>query len=408
MSQDESARHAAEHVLQTRWCICVQVARQLQRYLDGELDERGWSCVAGHLEVCPRCGLDAEVYREIKAALSARRADMPDEPLERLRVFAAHIADGVGPDEYACTATVDAAPRPSDNTLRALTWKRRLRTIPAMLGTTAAALVLAPFIIVGAIAGDAIDLRRRCPTLRMYLFVCQYLINDSAEILAAGPLWIVSGCGQWSQRLSSRRRYQRIQVWSISVLARRGGAVARRPSRRATRRRSTQSLRHRPSSSVAMSACSTRPCRHCCVSAWGCYSSGIIMAEALTDPGFDLLYQHRDPRSSRRDAPAARDQIAAFARNIDPHTIPVIFPEGRLFRPEILQRSLERLAERDPDGATSRRPPTRPAAPARRTDHSARCEPDADVVVVNHAGLDRYPTLAELAREGPTRSADSR
>ena len=71
---------------------CMQVARQLQSYLDGELDEHARSRVAGHLEACRRCGLDADVYREIKAALAHRSSTLPDAPVERLREFAAHIA----------------------------------------------------------------------------------------------------------------------------------------------------------------------------------------------------------------------------------------------------------------------------------------------------------------------------
>ena len=71
---------------------CVQVARTLQRYLDGELDEATRVRVAGHLEVCRRCGLDEHAYRDIKAALARQGTAVPSEPLERLRAFAAELA----------------------------------------------------------------------------------------------------------------------------------------------------------------------------------------------------------------------------------------------------------------------------------------------------------------------------
>jgi anti-sigma factor RsiW len=77
---------------------CVQVARTLQRYLDGDLDEPTRDKVARHLAACRRCGLDEWVYRDIKTALADRREDVPTEPIERLRAFAAEIAAGNTPD----------------------------------------------------------------------------------------------------------------------------------------------------------------------------------------------------------------------------------------------------------------------------------------------------------------------
>ncbi|MGK5448618.1 anti-sigma factor family protein [Streptomyces radiopugnans] len=65
---------------------CLQVARVLQAYLDGETDEITARRVAAHLEDCRRCGLEASVYREIKSALA--RHEQPDAgAVHRLRVF---------------------------------------------------------------------------------------------------------------------------------------------------------------------------------------------------------------------------------------------------------------------------------------------------------------------------------
>jgi anti-sigma factor RsiW len=72
---------------------CHEVGRFLQIYLDGELDQSRIATVAGHLEHCRRCGMEADAYERIKASL-ARIAQQglvhPEDELsiERLRRFA--------------------------------------------------------------------------------------------------------------------------------------------------------------------------------------------------------------------------------------------------------------------------------------------------------------------------------
>lgn len=74
---------------------CHEVARVLQAYLDGELEVTPSARVAEHLEVCRRCGLEAETYAAIKVAITAtgsEPADVPDDALGRLRAFADDLA----------------------------------------------------------------------------------------------------------------------------------------------------------------------------------------------------------------------------------------------------------------------------------------------------------------------------
>jgi anti-sigma factor RsiW len=65
---------------------CMQVARVLQSYLDGETDEVTARRVAAHVADCRRCGLEAEVYQQIKQSLSHQEPP-PADAVTRLRDF---------------------------------------------------------------------------------------------------------------------------------------------------------------------------------------------------------------------------------------------------------------------------------------------------------------------------------
>jgi anti-sigma factor RsiW len=80
------------HTVADRPLTCREVGKLLQRYLDGETDERATAKVAEHLEDCRRCGLEAEIYREIKASLARQAPTLPETTLARLRRFGEHLA----------------------------------------------------------------------------------------------------------------------------------------------------------------------------------------------------------------------------------------------------------------------------------------------------------------------------
>ncbi len=71
---------------------CRDVGRVLQSYLDRESDPGLDAELAAHLEACRHCGLDAEVYRRIKARLDQVGVSLLDpDAVARLRSFGASI-----------------------------------------------------------------------------------------------------------------------------------------------------------------------------------------------------------------------------------------------------------------------------------------------------------------------------
>jgi anti-sigma factor RsiW len=67
---------------------CREVADTLQAYLDGELPPAGIELVREHLEHCERCGIEAEVYLEVKRSLGQLATPPDEEAVGRLRAFA--------------------------------------------------------------------------------------------------------------------------------------------------------------------------------------------------------------------------------------------------------------------------------------------------------------------------------
>jgi 1-acyl-sn-glycerol-3-phosphate acyltransferase len=139
----------------------------------------------------------------------------------------------------------------------------------------------------------------------------------------------------------------------------------------------------------------------------GYRTRGVIMAELLADPGFDLIYRRTGSVFIPRDnGPQARELLHHLQHGIDAATAVVIFPEGRLFRPELLTRFLSKLTDTNPDRA-QRLSGLRHVLPPRPGGGLALLDaiPHADVVVIAHAGLDRFGTFTELSRAVPLHDA---
>lgn len=284
----------------------------------------------------------------------------------------------------------------------AVRWKRRAVTIPTMLGVTVAALVALPVVMPLLIGVDLLRGRRHLPTLRVYLFLTQYACNDSVEILLAPCYWLRAGAGTRLHSAASIGRHERLQDWSVTLLARRAEQLL--GIRVEIDDTSTSALG--PAPAIVL-------CRHVNLfdaslpamlyARSGYHVRSVIMAELLADPGFDLLYGRLGSIFVPRDnGLEARDAIGKLGATLDQSTIAVIFPEGRLYRPELLRHIQAKLSGSDAGRAKSVAG-LRHVLPVRPGGVSALIEsaPDADIVVVAHVGLDDYPDFRALARRVP-------
>ena len=282
-----------------------------------------------------------------------------------------------------------------------LRWKRRAVSVPAMLYATAFAFACAPLIALGLTVADLALGRVRLPRLRLFGMVLQYLFNDSVEILLAPVLWVLAGFGTRIDSRSSQRRHARVQRWSIDVLARR----ADRLLGLRIEVDGTEALR--PAPAIVLS-------RHVSLAdaslpvllygrEIGYDARAVIMAEMLADPGFDLLYGRLGSVFINRDrGEQAQRAIRTLGEGLDDRSVAVICPEGRLFRPDALERALARLEDSDPVRAERLRAlrhvlPPRPGGVLSLLDGA----PHADVVIVAHAGFEEVPSVAELSRRVP-------
>ncbi len=283
-------------------------------------------------------------------------------------------------------------------------WKRRARTVPMMLAVTVIGVLTSPAIVLCAALVDLAKRRYRLPTVRVAVFLLQYVINDSVEILCSPIYWVMAGFGTRLSSASSIARHQRLQQWSIEVLARRAERLL--------------GVRLEIDSS-ARSAFTPGPvivlCRHVNLvdaslpaliyQRLGFRTVGVIMAELLADPGFDLIYARTGSVFIARDnGPEAVTAIRALGERVDTNTAVAIFPEGRLFRADALDRAKGRLAEQSPERA-ARLAGLRHVLPPRPGGVLALLDTvQADVVVIAHVGLDSYPSFSELAKAVPLAS----
>jgi len=274
-----------------------------------------------------------------------------------------------------------------------------------MLAATMVGFVIAPIAMSLLAIADVLRARFAFPLVRMYLFGLQYLFNDSVEIVLAPLMWVRFGFGKGFKSTKSRTAHQRLQFWSLELLEKRAEQLLGlktemdETSRKALQGKTTIVIGRHVSwfdASLPAVLCHEE----------GLGVRGVVMAEMLADPGFDLLYGRLGSIFiPRDDGQKARSTIAEMAESIvkaDEPTAVVLFPEGRMFHPTIRDKMLAKLESQSPERAERLAPlqdllPPRPGGLFMLFD----ALPDAEIAVVEHNGLERLGRLKDIVGRVP-------
>lgn len=271
--------------------------------------------------------------------------------------------------------------------------------VPLVLIAAVGGTVLSPLLALAAVSFDLAAQRRKWPTVRLLALALPILWLELAAIAQAVGLWLF-----FIGRLrspASLRRHNRIEQWWVGSVV----GVARH----------TIGLRFDVTGSTPAS---TLP-----VIAMGRHASHAdaflpawvlgtrqrrnlryVIAEGLTwAPAFNLFGSRLPNVFVNRDkshAPADFSPITRLAATAGDHDAIVIFPEGQFFTPTRHERAIARIT--DPvQAARARRLrhllPPRPGGTIALLDAA----PDADVMVIAHAGLERFQTALDFWRNVP-------
>lgn len=290
---------------------------------------------------------------------------------------------------------------------------RRLVLAPLGVVVAVAVAVLFPLLAVltFVVSLAALSWPRRLRALRLLCFALTWLAADAAALFMSLALWIASGFGGRLHTESYQSRHYAIMQWFLDVVYR---AAARLfglrievtgPDKAAGEDAASPGSpvivlsRHAgPGDSLLLvryllTACHRRP--HVVMNAWMQF-----------DPAVDVV-ANRVPnvfvRHGRTGSGVFVEQIERLARELETNGALVIFPEGGDWTPARWQRRIRRLeqAGRGDLAAQARRMPHMlPPRTGGALSAIGAC-PEADVIFVAHAGLDRLVSAADVWRNIP-------
>jgi 1-acyl-sn-glycerol-3-phosphate acyltransferase len=282
---------------------------------------------------------------------------------------------------------------------------RRPLTITAWLMMSISCLILSPVLLAaGAIASRLT--RRPQPKLLARLFIA-YCARELGVIMAAGALWLASGCGMAMHRPRIQRAHYRLLGWYVRGLAERVLTLL------------DLDIESELAPEVSAALRADRPLiflsRHAgpgdtlllidqLLRRYDRYPSVVFKQTLTIDPCVDLI-GHRLPHAvlDTSEAAECEARIEQITSELGPRGILVIFPEGGNFTPERRQTALRRLrrkGRRREARAGEQMAHMMPPHPAGAL-AALRGNPDADVLFSVHTGLGLAAFPSQLWHETP-------
>lgn len=266
--------------------------------------------------------------------------------------------------------------------------RRRIVSVPAVLASAPLLTITAPLWAPAAVIADLLRGRRRLPLARLLAFGVVWSWGETAGVARSLAEWLRGNAGD-------QDRHYALMAWWAGTLM--NGL------------RATTGLRVEvegadafvPGPAVVLS-------RHASygdslVSAWvlcclcGLQPRYVLKRELLSDPCLDIVGlrvpNHFIDRQAA-DGEAELDALSELSMDLGPSSVAVIFPEGTRASDAKRTRAVEKIAERNPQRSARMQGlqhllPPRPAG----TRAILRGAPDADIVLVWHAGFDGLDTV---------------
>jgi 1-acyl-sn-glycerol-3-phosphate acyltransferase len=287
---------------------------------------------------------------------------------------------------------------------------RRIVLAPLLVVIALGLVVLSPLLGAAfAVVGVARSGRMRA--LRVLCFAVIWLLAETAALVMCLGLWVASGFGGRLDSEPYQLRHYAIMRWFLDLLFRCAERVfglrvevteppldLAEAAARLTRPVIVLSRHAGPGDSFLL-------VRHL-LTVYGRRPRVVMKAAIQLDPGLDVVGNRLpnvfvSPRSYGESL--YTEQIARLARGLGPYGALVIFPEGGNWTPGRWRRGIRRLEDAGrPDLARRARhmPNLLPPRPGGALSAIAAC-PDADVIFVAHAGLDKLVSVRDVWRNLP-------
>lgn len=271
------------------------------------------------------------------------------------------------------------------------TLERRLVTIPALIAVAVALTLTIPLWLPLTAVCDALRGRLRLPTVRLLAFGVCWAWLETAGVLAAFGLWI-SGQGR-RQGL----HYALQAWWAKNLLTALGATCGIRLEvdniEAFTPGPAVLFVRHASLADSLVSAFVT-------TNLAGLRPRYVLKRELLLDPCLDVVGQRIPNYFLDRATTDSAPELAALERlttGLGQHDIAIIFPEGTRANPRKREKSLEKIAEHDPERARKLSAlrnllPPRPSGAAAMM----RGAPDVDVILAWHVGFEGLDTFGGI------------
>jgi 1-acyl-sn-glycerol-3-phosphate acyltransferase len=290
---------------------------------------------------------------------------------------------------------------------------RRFVLAPLAIVIAVAVVVLFPLLALLTMMFGLVGLPRpgRMRSLRLLCFALIWLVAETSALFMCLGLWLASGFGGRLRTEPFQTRHYAIMRWFLDLVYRAAHRMfgvrvevdgpeldAQEEAARLARPVIVLSRHAGPGDSFLLV--------HHLLSVYGRRPRVVMKATMQLDPGLDVV-ANRLPnvfiQQRRTGEKFFVEQIERLARGLDQTGALVIFPEGGNWTPGRWQRGirrLEQLGRRDLAARAVQMPNVLPPRGGGALAAIAAC-PDADVIFVAHAGLDRLVSVGDIWRSLP-------